>query len=82
VVQRFLFDRIEAEARRAAIRGKDDLVAGPRPHKAQPALTFVQLAFSRAEIALDAAVREGVPIAAGHSVTCVRVLHRMKMGRS
>jgi len=39
-------------------------------------------AFSRTEIALDAAVGEGMPIAAGHSVTCVDVLHRMKMTRS
>jgi hypothetical protein len=28
---------------------------------------------------LDAAVGEGMPIAAGHSVTCVDVLHWMKM---
>jgi hypothetical protein len=28
---------------------------------------------------LDAAICEGMPIAAGHSVTCVRVFHKMKM---
>jgi hypothetical protein len=61
---------------------EDDLITGPRPHEAQAALTFLQLAFSRAKIALDAAVGEGVPIAAGDSVTCVGVFHRMKIGRS
>jgi hypothetical protein len=79
VVQGLLFDWIEAEARRAAVGREDHLVTGTRPHEAKPALALVQLALSRAKIALDAAVREGMPIAAGHSATCVIVFHEMKM---
>ena len=34
----------------------------PGAHKAQPALAFVQLAKARTDVALDATVRQSVPI--------------------
>jgi len=35
----------------------------PSAHKAQPALAFVQLAIARTNIALDAPIRQSMPIA-------------------
>ena len=79
MAERLLFNRIEAEAGRPPIGREHNLAVCARPHEAKPPLPFVQFAFAWAEIALDAAVGEGMPIAAG---PCVDVLHRMKMGRS
>ena len=36
----------------------------PGAHKAQSALAFMKLAIARADIALDAAIRQSMPIAA------------------
>ena len=47
---------------------KYDLIALPRPDEAQPALAFVQLAITRADIALDAAVVQNVPKASQFDV--------------
>ena len=47
---------------------KHNLIALPRPDEAQAALAFVQLAITRADIALDAAVVQNVPIASQFDV--------------
>jgi len=64
MIERLLFNWIDAEPRGASISCKHDLAALPRPHKAQTPLAFMQLAVSRANVALDAAVVQKVPIAA------------------
>jgi hypothetical protein len=64
MIERFLFDRVDAKSRRAAIGREHHLIALPRTHEAKAALAFVQLATPRAEIALDAPVRQRMPIAA------------------
>ena len=48
--------------------GEDHLVALPRVHKTQTALTFVQLAIPLTDVALDAAVLKQVPIAARYAL--------------
>ena len=57
VRERLLLDRVDAEARGAAVGGEDDPVALPGAHEAQAALALVQLAQARADVALDAARR-------------------------
>ena len=67
VVERLLLDRVDAEARRAAVGGEHDLVVVPGAHEAEAPLTFVQLAEARADVALDAPVLERMPVAARHA---------------
>src|SRR3546814_1690624 len=43
------------------------LVVLPSAHEAEAALTLLELAFPRADVALDAPVVEPVPVAAGHA---------------
>jgi hypothetical protein len=45
----------------------------PGAHKTQPALAFVQFAKARTDVALDAAVRQSMPIA--RWVTRNRLIH-------
>jgi hypothetical protein len=66
MVERLLFNRIEAEAGRPPIGREHNVAVCARPHEAKPPLPFVQFAFARAKVALDAAVSEPMPIAAGH----------------
>ena len=61
MVQRLLLDRIDAEARGSAIGGQHDPVVLPCPHETQPARTFLQLAISRAQLALDPPVIQQAP---------------------
>ena len=63
--QRFFLDWVDAKTRRAAIGGEDHLTALHLAHEAGAALAFVQLAVARAQVALDAAIVEFVPPAAG-----------------
>src|SRR5262249_47658545 len=74
VVERLFFDRIDAESRRAPVRGEHDRVVVPRAHVAEAALALVKPAIARAEVALDAAVLELVPIAARS--TGQKLIHR------
>jgi hypothetical protein len=64
VVQRLLLDRVDAEARGAAVGREHHRVAVARAHEARAALALVQAALARAEVALDAAVVHAVPPAA------------------
>ena len=63
MVERLLLDGIHAEAARAAIGGEDDPVALAGANEAEAALALVERAVARAEVALDAAVAERVPVA-------------------
>jgi hypothetical protein len=81
VVKRLLFDGIEAEARRPPIGRKHDLVALARPDEAEPSLALMQPAFAGAEVALQTAVIEPVPVAARHRGAKFDVLHGRNMGR-
>ena len=65
MVEWLLFDRVDAKAGRPAVGSEHDRVVLPRAHEAETALAFMQLAEARAEIALDAAVVQRVPVAAG-----------------
>ena len=64
MIERLFLDRIDAKSGRTPVRGEHDLLVLPGAHKAQPALAFVQLAIARTHIALDAPIRQGMPIAA------------------
>jgi hypothetical protein len=56
MIKRFLFNWVDAKAGGAPISGEYHLVALPRAYKTKAALTFVQLAKTRADVALDSAV--------------------------
>jgi AmmeMemoRadiSam system protein B len=62
MIQRLLFNRIDAEAAGAAVGIKFDLAAFDAAHETQAALAFVHAAFTRADVALNAAVLESVPV--------------------
>src|SRR5690349_469452 len=68
MVERFLLDRIDAETRRAAVTGQHDLVVHAAPDETEAPLALVQPAVSRTDVALDAAVREGMPVRRGDGV--------------
>ena len=65
VVERLLFDRIDAKLGRAPVRREHDPVAFALAHEAGAALAFMQPAVAGAKIALDAAVVETMPPPAG-----------------
>lgn len=62
MVERLLFNRVDAESAGTAIGREHDLVVLARPNEAQPALPLAQFAEARANIALNAAVIDFVPI--------------------
>ena len=62
MMQRFLFNRIDAEPARAAIGREHNAMVLPRSDETEALLPFVQLAITRAEIALDASVLKLMPI--------------------
>lgn len=63
MIERFFLDRIDAKSGRTPIGGQHNLLVLPGAHKAQAALAFVQLAIAWADIALDAAIRQSMPVA-------------------
>src|SRR5262249_10308467 len=65
MVERLLLDGIDAEPRRPAVGRQDHRIVLALAHEAGAALALVQLAFARAQVALDAAIRESLPPAAG-----------------
>ena len=65
MVERFFLDRVDAEAARAAVGRQNDLVAFPGANETKPALPFIELAEAGAEIALDSAVVEKMPVTTG-----------------
>src|SRR5574338_272214 len=63
MVERLLFDRVDAKAARPAVARQHETVALARAHEAETALTLMQLAEARTDVALDAPVVEFVPMA-------------------
>ena len=64
MVQRLLLDRIDAEPGAAAIRGEYHLAGTILAHEAEAAVTWLQMAGPRTEIANHAIVVFGMPPAA------------------
>ena len=64
MIERLFLDRIDAKSGRTPVGGEHNLLVLAGAHKAQPALAFVQLAIARTDIALDAPIRQSMPIAA------------------
>ena len=62
MIERLLFDRIDAVAARAAVGGQHDLVVLAGADKAEAALPLVQLAVAGTNVALHAAVFQPVPV--------------------
>src|SRR5690606_3478988 len=65
MIERLLFDRIDAEPARTSVRVELDLSAFDAAHEAQSALSLVHLARSRTDIALNATVRKKMPVLGG-----------------
>ena len=62
MIERFLFDGINAITTGAAISRQHNLVVMIAAHETQSALTLMQLAIARADITLHAPVVELVPV--------------------
>src|SRR4030095_1917485 len=75
MVQRLLLDRIDAETGRASVGGQHDRVVEPCANEALPALSFVQPAFTRAQVALNATVVEAMPPAPRGRLIAPHVAH-------
>ena len=65
VVERLLLDRVDAEPARPTVGGEHDLVTLAGAHEAQTPLALVQLARSRAHVALDPPVVQAGPPTGG-----------------
>src|SRR6266480_4869410 len=63
MVERFLLDRVDAKAARAAVAEQLDTPCLRATHEAQASLPITQLAGSRAHVALHTAVVQRVPVA-------------------
>ena len=65
MIERFLFDRVDAESGRASVRRQHHRIVLALAHEAGAALPFVQPAVARTQVALDASVGQRMPPAAG-----------------
>src|SRR5262249_41980633 len=63
LVERLLLDWVDAETRRAPVGREHHGVARALSNEARATLTFMQAAVTRAQVALDAAVVQPVPVA-------------------
>jgi hypothetical protein len=72
MVQRFFFYRIDAIAAGTTIGGEDYPAIQAGTHKTQAPLALVKFAFARAEITLDAAIVEKVPVFCCHHTRIVQ----------
>ncbi len=73
MVQRLLFDRVDAETAGAAVGRQHDRVVVPHAHEAQAALPFAQPAGARADVALHAPVVQATPVPRGVVVAVFHV---------
>src|SRR5690348_15782097 len=64
MIKWFFLDRIDAKSGRTPVGSEHDLIVLPGAHKTQPTLPFMQPAIARTGIALEASVRQSVPVAA------------------
>ena len=60
--KRFLFNGVDAETARTSVGGEYDPVILARTDETKPPLAFCEFAVAGAEVALDLAVRELMPI--------------------
>jgi AmmeMemoRadiSam system protein B len=65
MIQRFLFNGVDTEAAGATVGIEFDLAALDAAHETEATLAFVHAAFTRADVALNAAVLESVPVLSG-----------------
>lgn len=63
MVQRFFLDGVDTEAAGASVADQFDLVIEPLANVAKSALSLAQVTVPRAQVALQTAVVEAVPIA-------------------
>ena len=65
MVEWFFFNRINTKTAGTAIGGQHNLIIFPGTHETQPPLTFLEMTESWADIALNAAILEFMPIFCG-----------------
>ena len=68
MIQRLFFDRIDAIAAGAAVGGQHNFTVLIGAHKTQAALAFVQLAETRAYVALHAPILKLVPVLGSYHI--------------
>jgi hypothetical protein len=68
MVERFLFNWIDAKSAGAAIRGQNNLIILPPSNKTKAALPFPQFAEPGTNIALNSTIIERMPIPAWHGI--------------
>jgi hypothetical protein len=68
VVERLLFDGIDAKTAGTAVSGEHDPIILPRAYKAHAALPFIEFAVTGAEIALHTAVGQHLPVLRGNCI--------------
>jgi len=56
MIQRFLFDGVDAKPARAPVTDQADFITGVLPDIAQPPLILVQATVTRAQVALQSAI--------------------------
>jgi hypothetical protein len=66
MIERFFLHRIDAITARSPVGGQHHFIVLPCAHKTHSALALVELAKSRADIALHAPVFESMPVAGRH----------------
>jgi hypothetical protein len=76
------FYRVDAKAAGSTVGLEHHAVALAGAHETQSTLTFTQLAGTRTDIALDAAVAEDMPVAGGMRVagSLIDVFHALEPG--
>jgi hypothetical protein len=62
MMEGLLLDRVDDEAARATICRQNDSFVAPRPHEAEAPLALAQAAGAGADVTLNAAVVELVPV--------------------
>jgi hypothetical protein len=66
MIERLLLDRVDAISARASIGCEDHLIVLARTDKTETALPLMELAVTRAHVALHAAVFQPMPILRGN----------------
>jgi hypothetical protein len=77
MIQRLFLDRIDAKTTRTTVADQLDFIIEALSYITQPALSIAQMAVSRTQVALQAAVFETVPVAGGN----YRILHGLILGK-
>ena len=68
MIERLLLNRVDAKARGSTPCGQHHLIALAGPDKTQAPLPVLELAKARADIALNAAIFEMMPVTSGDGV--------------